>query len=390
MKYPAFYARVASSLSGFFHLLFGSVSWTSPPWLKKLRGAIRSSFYPSPLRGAAGWAAVIFLLLGSSCLYLIQQRGNYTLVTTQITPPITLRDDLTIEFVSMNGIEFISASAAPIAQFGKPVHAGIKIIPALSGQWQWRGDSKMTFTPEEDWAAGQTYRVVFNRAVFDRNVKMKGYHHTFSTSPLTLEIEELRLYQDHKDPQVQTIVGTLNFNFPVDPNSLIPNIRFLLQEIKNNRLNPSGETIPFTIACDEFNKKAFIKTSPVKLSAIPRYVNLIIDTGIKAAKGSSTHKTATQKKLFIPDFNSLLQIKNAVAVIQRDKEDTPEQVLVLETTIGVNSADLLKYLHASILPNDYPAVPFHPVRKDYEWSKPGEVTPEILSFVNSCKASSSG
>lgn len=376
MKYPAFYARVASTLSGIFYHLFGSVSWTSPPWLKKLRQAIHSIFYPNPWRAAA---LILVLIASTGFFYLIQQRGSGDSATARINPPTALRDDLIVDFVSMN--DQSSASAAPIEHYGKPIRTEIKMIPALSGQWQWRGDSKLTFTPKEDWAAGQTYRVIFNRAVFDKKIKMKGYHYEFSTSPLTIEIEDLRLYQDLKNPQVQKIVGTLNFNFPVDPNSLTPNTRFIVQAIKNNRLNASAENIPFTLTFDEVNKKAFIETSPVKLTEIPRFVHLIIETGVKAAKGPSRNDAKIEQKLFIPDSNSLLQIKDAVAAIHRDKEDNPEQILTIETTLGIDSGDLSKYLTVYVLPKDDPATPFRPVRKDYQWSKPGEVTPEVLEMA---------
>lgn len=374
MKHPAFYARVASTLSGIFYHLFGSVSWTSPPWLKKLRGSLRSIFHPNP-----GRAALILVLIAfTGGFYLVQQRETDDAVTAQFKSPTTLRDDLTIDFVLMEGTP---ASAAPLEQYGKPLHTGIKMIPSLSGQWQWRSDSKLAFTPKEDWPAGQTYRVIFNRSVFDKKIKMKGFHYEFSTAPLQIEVEDLRLYQDLKDPQVQKIVGTLNFNFPVDPDSLTPNTRLIVQEVKNSRLNPTAESIPFTLTFDEFNKKAFVETSPVKLSETPRYVNLIIETGVKAAKGPSKNKTSTRQKLFIPDSHSLLQIKEAVAAIQRDQEDNPEQVLTLETTLGMNSADLSKYLTAYVLPKDYPATPFSPVRKDYHWSQPGEVAPEVLKMA---------
>lgn len=326
-----------------------------------------------------GWVIVLFIILGSG-FYFYQQGSGNDLISAQLIAPSTLRDTLAVQFVKEGG-RGNQTAAAPIDQIGKYVHAGVQLSPAMEGQWQWIGHGELLFTPAADWPAGQPYQVVFKNTIFDKGVKLKDPRHEFSTASLSFEVNDLRLYQDLMKPEVQKIVGTLDFNFPVDVNSLTERVHLAMQEIKNDHLHLSAERIPVKISFNNTDKRAFIESETLKLPPVPSFVNLVIDKGVLAAKGPSKTKDRVIKKLLIPDVDSFLQIAGVDARIQRDSQDNPEQILHIETTIGVDVDDLLKRLHVYVLPNDYPETPFQGLRKDYQWSSPGEVTPEVLKLA---------
>ena len=61
-------------------------------------------------------------------------------------------------------LEF-AGSAAPLESVGKEVKSGLTVTPPLAGKWQWEGDSKLQFNPQEDWKVGEHYTVKFERAL---------------------------------------------------------------------------------------------------------------------------------------------------------------------------------------------------------------------------------
>lgn len=376
-RQSSLFVRFMTWFSTLLYQVFGHISWNSPPWIKRLRQQPKLFF-----------SIFIVTLVCAVGSYWYWNRLDPSLVTAQMIPPsITPKSEtlipepLIIDFGIKTESGFSTTSAAPIAQIGKQIHKGIEMSPFMPGKWEWQGDSKLIFTPSQDWPAGEQYLITFAKNIFAPQVKMAAYRYKFATSPLKIEVADLQLYQDLKDPLLRKIVGTLEFNFPVDRNSLSQHTHLVLQTIKNDRLDLAAEHFPLKISYDTHQRTAYIESAPITLPAVPRFVNLIIDHGVNAVKGPSKTEESITQKLLLPDAASFLQIKNVNVGIERDKQDHPDQILYIETTVGVSNADLLQYLQAYVLPKDYPPLPFHPVRKDYSWSKPGEVTLEILKLA---------
>nr|WP_019217175.1 MG2 domain-containing protein [Legionella tunisiensis] len=86
------------------------------------------------------------------------------------------------------------------------------------------------------------------------------------------------------------------------------------------------------------------------------------------------------KNLLIPDSGNYFKVSTASASIIRNEQDRPEQVLTVETTLGVTDAEINKSLHVYLLPENYPATAAEEEKKNYEWQNPGEVTATILAL----------
>ena len=290
---------LVKGLSVLIYQLCGTVSWNRPPWMKKLQARSISDIL----------TIGILCLMGLAAIFLYGQKEDRLLATAQISPPASVRDKLTIDFISGKGTEMGSAAAAPLEQLGKIVEAGIAISPPIMGTWQWQGDNQLTFTPSEDWPAGQTYQIAFDKSVFDRHFKMKRYQNEFLTPPLAIVIEDLRLYQDPIEPQLQKIVGTLKFNFPIDLCSLTASTHLVLQEVKSHGAGISNGTIPLTVTAGKTQQIAYIESAPLKMPASPSFAHLVIKSGVKPSKGSSRSTLAMKQKLLIPDVNSFYRSK---------------------------------------------------------------------------------
>ena len=275
-----------------------------------------------------------------------------------------------VTLADSEGKERLHEAAAPMEYFDRSIETGIHFTPPLEGKWQWQGDSFLTFTPSEDWPAGQTFQLNFDKEAFDSHLTIQSYQLKFSTPPLKINVAELKLYQDPIHPEVLKIVGTLDFNYPVQASSLDKNVHVVMQEIKNGKLDLSAQQIPMKLTLADSLCKAYIVSEPLRLPPFPSFVNLVIREGVMATKGPSKCKKC-MKKLAIPTRATYFQIQTATADVRKNLEGNLEQILEIETSGGVSSRDLLNRLNVYLLPKDAPATPFSPVRENYALGQTG-------------------
>jgi uncharacterized protein YfaS (alpha-2-macroglobulin family) len=365
--------------------IFGHITWNCPPWLDYLckKATARSRLFWFM---ALSMAILIIISLYGYSWY--QKRPQPELVIAHInTPKITPLNDeqltpesLSIDFGTDNG-GFTSKSVAPIQLINKEITTGITMTPALPGKWFWESDSNLVFYPESDWPAEQTYHLDFNKSFFAAGAKMAKMNYTFTTQTFQPAISQLKFYQDPINPKLRAVVATLNFNFPVDPTSLEKHTTLMLQALSNGKLDFNAQQFKYTITSDKFKRTAYLHSEPLPLPDVERYLELSLSKGIKALIGPGESKEAISQQVLIPDAGSYFKISSATASIVRNDHDQPEQILTLESTIGVTSAELNKNIHIYLLPMDYPATSIESAKENYQWQNPGEVTPAILALA---------
>ncbi|STX28799.1 Alpha-2-macroglobulin [Legionella beliardensis] len=378
-------AKKKTKFNSFLALILGQVHWSSPPWIGYLQRKAKN-------RPGLFWSITVFLLLGLlTALYSYHWYINLPkpqLITANIAPPKitpladTLKPDiLGIDFGLRTDKEFIPKSVAPLELVDKEVSQYIQLKPALKGVWAWEGDHRLVFTPDEDWPAGQTYTIQFGKEFFAKGTRMESLAYSFSTEPFQAQIKEFKFYQDPVDPKVRQAVATVDFNFPVDSDSFEKKVSLLLQDIKNEKLNLAAQHFKWTVDYDEHKRTAYIRSETLPITAIERYLVLTIDKGVKSSTGSSSLAQEITKNLLIPDAASYFKITNTAASIVRNEQDRPEQVLTIESSIGITDTQVNKSLHVYLLSENYPATKLETEKLNYEWQNPGEVTPAILSLA---------
>lgn len=378
-----------AAIGSFFTLIVGRLNWSSPPWLSYLRRKADS-------RPGIFWttiAGVLILVLAAGYSYhWYKNLPKPQLITASITAPkitpideILIPDVLTIDFGIKNSQpdnnnNFTTQSVAPLKLIGKEVSEGIELTPAIDGKWVWQSDSRLIFTPAKDWPAGQSYEVHFAKDVFTAGTKMESFTYSFSTQPFEAKITEFNFYQDPVNPELRQAIATINFNFPVDPNSLENNTSLMLQTLKNDKLDLSAQHYKFNITYDTHKRVAYLRSETLSLPEVSRYLLLTIDKGVKSLSGSGETANNLTKNLLIPDVKNYFKVTSAIASIVRNEQDRPEQVLALETSLGATDAEIKKSLHVYLLPPNYPATAAEEEKKNYEWQNPGEVTRNILAL----------
>lgn len=365
--------------------LFGRFSWQTPPWINYL--CSKTSGRPK-----AFWGKVaIFLLVGVAIIWgycWYQSRPEPNRIVAQLTPPKLTPNEkelipnpLTIDFGLISNGLLNNRPVAPLNLLNTPLTKGVTMVPALDGEWVWESDSRLTFTPDEDWPAGQTYTITFAKDFFTANAKMAEYQYSFTTLPFESLISEFKFYQDPTNPQIRQGVATINFSYPVDPTSFESKVTLSWQALKNGKPAHQTQDVKYTISYDENKRTAYIRTETLALPENERYLELNLAKGIKAREGPSVTAQAEAATVLIPDAASYFKVVKAGSSIVRNPQDRPEQVITLETSIGVTQAELNQSFHAYLLPKDYPATAVEQAKPDYQWQNPGEVTPDILALA---------
>src|SRR5262249_25108859 len=143
----------------------------------------------------------------------------------------------------------VNFGKAPLEKIGK-VETGVQMSPKMAGEWRWRGDRQLVFAPAGVWREGQKYQVSYG-----------GKKGGFETDPLELSGFDLRLYQDPRAPEVLKIVGTIDYNYPIDRESLKEHTHLI-----------DGKELPLTWTFEEL--KAHFETPPVSLNGEGRFAYL--------------------------------------------------------------------------------------------------------------------
>lgn len=374
-------ANFFQAIKSFITSITGRISWSSPPWFDyaSQRAKARPGLFAS-----LGLAIVLLIALGIYGYSWYQNLPRPTLVTAHITPPSeapvedeeAVPSELIIDFGMEKQDGFLKQSVAPLSMIGKDVTEGITFTPKFQGIWRWDSGSRLVFTPDKEWPADQPYTIRFNQSVFAHQVKLESLSYTFTTQPFKADITEFKFYEHPDNPQDRQAVATIKFNYPVNPGSLESKIDLQYQALSGY----SSEKMKWKVNYNENKRIAYLHSESLKLPEVERFLEVTVDKGVKSATGSATLESAS-KTVLIPDAGSYFKITTTEATLIRNDKDRPEQVLTIETTLGVTDAELNRSLHVYLLPKDYPPTNSEEAQTDYQWENPGEVTPAILKLA---------
>ncbi|HEX9627081.1 MAG TPA: alpha-2-macroglobulin [Acidiferrobacterales bacterium] len=379
---------------------FGEWTWKPPAWIGTLReraaaqpwlAALRARWRavhgwiannPRKLAGA-GVAGVVLAIaaIGGYWWYdSLPRPVEFSLVGT--APSATpLKDDARPDSVHID----FSGSAARLDQIGKPVTVGIRMSPAIAGAWLWSGDSRLSFTPKEDWAVDQEYVVKFDRAMFPDHVRLSQYEYRFRSAPFSAQLAQIEFYQDPRDPKLKKVVATLKFSHAVDSADLEKRISLRMQGQKEGILGFGRESYPYTISYDKFKGEAYIHSDPVTIPLKDTHMQLAVDAGVRAERGGAPTRDRLERQVWIPGVYNFFRVESSSLTLVRNERYEPEQVLVVKTTAGVLESELQKALAVWELPEDRPETVDRKAQRKHYWGDTTEIGPEILALAKPVK-----
>jgi len=334
-------------------------------------------------------AVVLAVVLGALILiiwYAVHQSGAISVTGTQ--PGLTkLEDVLKPDPVRV----LFSRSAARLDLIGKPLSQGVSIAPAIEGEWTWVRDNALIFRPKTDWLPGQKYTISMDDTLFPGHVRLSSHSYSFTTPPFKAELTNTEFYQDPEDPKIKKVIATVKFTHPVDAIDLEKRIRLERADQKSGILGIGRKSYPFTVSYDKFKGEAYIQSKAVDIPEKETSMSIEIDSGVRAERGGPSTDRKIESQVTIPGKYTFFQINSAELSLVRNERYEPEQVLVIETTTGVQEAEIVKNLSVVVLPKDLPPVQGQEAKKDYKWSKqsdPSKIGPEILALSTPLKLKS--
>ncbi len=330
-------------LKNFLAFLFGSFTWTAPPWLANTGGAVRRH------RGRSFLLLLLLLLLAGGGWWgwrWYQARPKPVTVAVIADPiPVTKLEN---ELKPAPLIVRFSGSVARLEQVGKVVASGVHLEPAVEGEWKWTTDAQLTFKPKHDWPADQKYRITFEKEFFPKRILLERDEVSLTTPAFSDVVQEITFYQNPKDPAIRQVVATLAFTHSVDRKDLEQHIA--LSMIGDSDVF-AGKSAPFfSVTYGLHDRLAYVRSVPLALPEHEDFMKLVVGQGVRTTQGGAKTASAIDDKVRVPDASSFFKIEESSGSIVRTADGDPEQVLIVNTSAAAKSDEIRKALHVYLLP----------------------------------------
>src|SRR5207248_10273048 len=175
------------------------------------------------------------------------------------------------------------------------------------------------------------------------------------------------------DPGVHGDIATFELTNAVEPGQL-DKFAALKMIGGSNVFAPNDPAPHFSVVYGLHNRQAYLRSSPIVLPASEDWMRVTINKQLTTVQGGAEMQEAVEKKTLVPSKETAFKINSISGSIVRNKEGEPEQILNIETSGDISTADLAKALHIYLLPKrDLKKT--EPAKEEEEESN-AETTPE--------------
>jgi alpha-2-macroglobulin len=328
--------------------IFGNVSWQRPRWLSRI-GDSWDRLERTHRRVIALAIVGVFLICCAGAWtwnwYSRLPKPRRVTARVEAIPITKLEKDL--KFPQLN-IHF-SEPAARLEDLKKQSLQGVRIEPTIAGAWHWGFDDMLVFVPTEDWPADQKFRIIFDKKFFPGHVRMERFVYEIQTPAFAAAIQKLDLYQDPTNPTPRAITATIELTHSVGPGELDRHLQFTTVS-GANLFAPNDPAPHFKIVYGLHQRVAYLQSSPIILPEHDDFAKLTLSKGVRTIQGGAQTRDSAEQKIEIQSIDSMFKIDSIQTTIARNKNGTPEQLLVLVTTADINTRDLAKALEIRLLP----------------------------------------
>ncbi|MCW9031708.1 MAG: MG2 domain-containing protein, partial [Gammaproteobacteria bacterium] len=106
-----------------------------------------------------------------------------------------------------------------------------------------------------------------------------------------------------------------------------------------------------------------------------------IDDGYKSSRGGPDFERELTAEVNIPGMYTYFRVAQANPTLVRSKKNEPEQVLIIETTAGVQEKELQENIEVYVLPTHMPAVQGRKAVRNKRYWRLDDVGPEVLKYA---------
>src|SRR6201997_2402548 len=337
---PSAPGRILKSIQTFFltilRSVFGEIHWRPPIWLRPIGRFILSH------RILCSLATLGIVLCGLAVYYVEHlpqpQFSSFTVRPPDVTP---LEKDLKPNPATI----VFRDSAAPLGKIGSTVN--LQMTPRLGGEWKWKNDRTLVFSPSEDWPPNTHYQVTLPQSELADNIRLKSDVAEFVTQPLEVSFKDPQFYQDPVDADKRQVIATIETNFPVQLDSL--RNQASLHVLGSSNL--FGDKLPLEIVADLHQRRFFLRSANVTLPDQEDFVLLAIKEGLVSASGTSRTTRDEVTKVRVPDRYSFFTIQSVESSTARRENGDVAQLMVVSTSTNTKAADIASAVQVWLLPN---------------------------------------
>lgn len=368
--------------------IFGEVSWKQPQWLRKITVPAKRVYQRNFRRNnIIALSAILVIVIGTAFWALYKPakiQEAYATVSAPVLIPIanlTTENANKLQDISVNfyngatigqaagmsnlgvniptfsqlaeGHTFYTSnsqssipgglvSVAPLNQINHIVEQGIQIEPEVAGTWRWSGDSSLTFTPKTQWQADTTYTISMAKTLITPHIRLKTPKISFTMPAFTATISKAAFNLNLKDPTKKNIVATIDFNYPVQRDSVASHVQLTWAD-------GQGQNIPVQIHFDQFSRQAYVQSAQVDIGKQAKFATLTILKGIVTTQGDKLTKAATTTSIPVPSLESYFKIDNINTSYVTDAKGNSQQILTISSNIGVTAPELANNLQVYLL-----------------------------------------
>jgi hypothetical protein len=353
--------------------VIGEIAWQPPAWGVALAGSWRR-------RHPWNWVGLAFfgIIIATAVLATARWKDGVRPEGVAIQVQRPAHDALKPQILALD----FHGSVAPLDKIGKPIENGIRITPEVTGTWSWTGDRRAEFLPEKPWPAGVSYTIRLSPSLVRTGIVLERANLPFSSEPMKLQIKDLQLTIDPKNPAVKEVTATVAFSHPVDAQSFEA---ALVRKLRGNEdifAAASPPDAPFwKVTYDQENTVAYLRSPKLSLPKDEAFLTVAIQPGVQPATKTTRTDKETSLELPLPSRTTGLRISSVEVRVVEGKDGEPEHVLVIEATAGIPAEALAKNLGAFRLPKDKIVVlPNNKteILAGYGWA-PGEVDAAVLA-----------
>ncbi|MBR4508982.1 MAG: alpha-2-macroglobulin family protein [Elusimicrobiaceae bacterium] len=218
----------------------------------------------------------------------------------------------------------------------KDVSSLVTISPEMRGTWRARGGTSLIFTPEKDWLPGKKYTVSVKKELISPDVNLQKNKLEFSTPENVISLKDFSVNKDATAQRKFDILATLLTSYPMDEKKFISNVNLTLD----------GKKIKPQITFDQFKRYAFVK-----------YENVGILPKEQVSTLEIKYPQTTKYTLNIPSESKYFKIKDISAIVEKDNNNTPHQLLVLDFSDEVSSKQLANKVEAYLVKKNTKVTP---------------------------------
>ncbi|MDR3049513.1 MAG: alpha-2-macroglobulin family protein [Elusimicrobiota bacterium] len=332
-----------------------------------------------------GWGAFAFVLILSAFILILNIGGfKQAGISGAQNENIYEEEDLTIfapepaqYYEDENGeliarkpnplyIEF-NDSAAKIDLIGGEAK-GAKLSPKCEGVWKWDNEYRLSFTPKNEWAAGQKYTIKLPKKIFNSQIKLSKYSYKIQLSPFRAKLLSFQLFENPQNPQEHNLQAEFSFSHSVDIKSLQKNISLTLD----------GQPLKFAVSFNKAAVKAYIVSDSVEITdknqiailnigaikSIGGAEALLIDATeglpirplVKGMSAAENKIRTLKKEIEISDKDDFLKFLYVRSIIVNNNQDELQQILSAAFNNSINADDLSRHIKAYLLPVKNPRI----------------------------------